>query len=80
MEHQRSYWLSFDESKITFITDNYSSDIKWEYYKYYKENRNSIFLFTESIYDAVACARSEIGDENYESLKAIVTKKITELD
>ena len=78
-ESKSNYWLKFDDSQISFEADTFSSNIKWEYYKYYQEYKDSIFIFPDSIYDAVFWSRSEIGQENYCRLKEIAEAKLTML-
>lgn len=76
IENKRTYWLMFDDSQISFSTDMHNSNIKWAHYKYYKEYGNSIYIFPQKIYEAVACSRSELGSENYDQLKEIVQRKL----
>ena len=76
VENKLNYWLAFDETQISFSTETYSSNIKWEYYKYYKENKDSLYIFQTSSYDAIACSKTEIGERNYDLLKEIVIRKL----
>ena len=73
------YQLSFDSEKIYFTTDDFTSEIKWSYYKYYAIHKNSIFIFRESnVYEAIYYSQNELGTENYERLKTIVSKSLIE--
>jgi hypothetical protein len=76
VENKLNYWLAFDETQISFSTETYGSNIKWEYYKYYKENKDSLYIFPASSYDAIACSKTEIGERNYDLLKDIVIRKL----
>lgn len=73
----KSFSIAFDEEKITFITETFKSDINWEYYKYYSEDKNSIYIFPErNVYDAIYFSKNELGANNYEILKNIVKTKL----
>jgi len=71
------YQMAFDEEKISFITENWKSEILWSYYSFYSINKNNIYLipFT-NIYTATCIAESEIGHENFEKLKAVAEAKL----
>lgn len=79
-ENQLNYWLTFDDTHISFGADTYNSNVKWEYYKYYKEHGDSIYIFPDSIYHAIFWSKSEIGQENYDRLKQIAEIKLTALN
>ncbi|MGN6163535.1 MAG: hypothetical protein ACTHOF_03260 [Flavisolibacter sp.] len=73
--------LTFDEEKLTFITDTYKTEIKWDYYKFYAEHRSSIFLFSEeNLYEALYFSSTDIGQHNFEQLKNIAKKRLKLLD
>lgn len=75
------YKISFDYEKIVFESETSRTELNWEYYKYWLENGNSLFIFPkDSLYDAICYSKSDLGEENYNSLKAIVTEKLTKLD
>lgn len=70
-------FLSFDNDKLYFITDNYKSEVNWEYYKYYGEDDASIYFFPEkNIYEAVYFSSKDIGEENFIHLKTIAQSKL----
>lgn len=79
VDNNLNYWLTFDDAQISFSTDIHSSNIKWEYYKYYKEYKDSIYISPHNIYETVAFCRSEIGQTHYDLLKKIVMKRLTAL-
>lgn len=70
----------FDEEKLLFETGSYKSEIKWDYYKYWAENKDSLFIFPErSIYEAIYYSKTELGIDNYDNLKRIVGSKLISL-
>ena len=74
------YIFYFDEEKIAFTTPTYKTEFVWEYYKYWVENNNSIFIFPpNSIYDAVYFSTADLGNENYKQLKEIASSKLINL-
>lgn len=74
------YWLTFDETYISFSTDVQQTNLKWEYFKYFKEYGDSIYIFPDRIYESIACSKSEIGISIYGRLKGIVEKKLKPLN
>lgn len=73
--------LTFDEEKLTFITDTYKTEIKWDYYKFYAEHRSSIFLIPEaSLYEALYFSPTDIGQHNFEQLRNIAKTRLKLLD
>jgi hypothetical protein len=80
IQNKTKYWLTFNESDISFSTDIKNSSIKWEHFKYYKEVGDSIYIFPDKIYESIACSKSEIGIPNYDQLKGIVQEKLEVLD
>lgn len=76
----KHYFLSFDEEGIGFSTDTYTSTMKWDYYKYYIEHRDSLFIFPDSIYHAMTCSISDLGTEEYQRLKVIISTKLEVLE
>lgn len=75
-----SYYLFFDAEKISYSTSTYKTDLSWEYYKYWSEDKNSIYIFSESTYEGLYYSHRELGIENYERLKDIVALKLISLD
>jgi amino acid transporter len=74
------FQFAFDEEKLYFVSENYSMNFKWDYYKYYAINKNSIFIFTEkNIYEAVCFSQNEIGIDNYDRLNKIASEKLIPL-
>ena len=80
-ESSTPFLFSFDNEALSFVTEDFRSDIKWGYYKYYAENKNSIFMFPEkSLYEAIFYSKTELGQENYEALCSIAASKLIALD
>lgn len=76
-----NFQFSFDNEKLYFVTDNYNTDIKWDFYKYYAIDKGSIFIFPpNNIYEALYYSKNELGDANFESLKQIASTKLILLD
>jgi hypothetical protein len=70
-------YMIFDKDKLTFITDTYKSDINWEFYKYYGEDKISIYIFPErNLYEALYFSAGDIGEDNFKQLKAIAKSKL----
>jgi hypothetical protein len=80
VESKLTYWLMFDENQISFSTEIHNSNIKWEYYKYYLVHKDSIYIFPESIYEAIVCSKIEIGEISFNRLKEIVAQKLKALN
>jgi hypothetical protein len=67
----------FDDKRLLFKTESHTSEIKWEYYKYWTENKDSLFIFPEkNIYEAIYYSKSELGVDNYDDLKRIAGSKL----
>ena len=79
-KNQLNYSITFDNDKISFITDEATLDIDWVHYQYYSEYNNSLYVFSETKpSDSLYYSKNEIGEINYNQLKAFVTSKIPEL-
>jgi hypothetical protein len=64
--------FSFDDKELHFVTDSYKTDIKWNYYKYYAVDKDSIFIFNKAnIYDAIYYSKNELGNKHFDDLKQI---------
>jgi hypothetical protein len=73
--------MAFDNEKLTFITDTYKTEIKWDYYKFYTEYRNSMFFIPkDNLYEAIGISPSEIGQINFNELREIAKLKLELLD
>jgi hypothetical protein len=67
----------FDDKRLLFKTESHTSEIEWAYYKYWTENKESIFIFPEkNIYEAIYYSKSELGLDNYDDLKRIAGSKL----
>ena len=78
---ESSYKFYFDNEKLSFETSTYKTELTWDYYTYWIENKNSIFLFTKSnIYEALYYSESDLGKTNYLELKNIASEKLEKLD
>jgi hypothetical protein len=67
----------FDDKRLLFKTESHTSEIKWEYYKYWVENKDSLFIFPEkNLYEAIYYSKSELGIDNYDNLKRIAGNKL----
>jgi hypothetical protein len=75
-----NYKLSFDQEKILIEAPTYKMEFSWEYYSYWAENKNSIFIFPcSNLYDALYYSKSDLGEENYLEFKNIATTKLIRL-
>ncbi|MDH7460741.1 hypothetical protein QEG73_05605 [Chitinophagaceae bacterium 26-R-25] len=67
----------FDDKRLLFKTESHTSEIKWEYYKYWVENKDSLFIFPEkNLYEAIYYSKAELGMDNYDNLKRIAGSKL----
>jgi hypothetical protein len=67
----------FDEKRLLFKTESSMSELKWDYYKYWTEDKNSLFIFPEkNIYEAIYYSKAELGVDNYDNLKRIAENKL----
>jgi uncharacterized membrane protein len=74
-------YMSFDNDKISFITDTYQSDINWEFYKYFGEDKTSIYIFPErNLYEALYFSAGDIGEENFKLLKSMAKLKLKPIE
>jgi len=72
--------MSFDNEKISFETNSYKTELKWDYYDNYALDKNSIFIFTHrNIYEALYYSQNEIGIDNFLMLKTVVTEKLKKM-
>ena len=79
-KNESTYTLYFDEEKISFSGPNYKTELAWEYYQYWTEKNNSIFIFPPgSLYNAIYYSIVDLGVDNYKLLKDIASSKLTEL-
>jgi len=70
----------FDEEKIVFEGATFKTEVAWNHYMYWTENRNSLFIFPpNNIYDALAFSISELGTVNFLKLKNYASSKLEEL-
>jgi hypothetical protein len=77
---EKSTELRFDNDSISYRTNKYNTELKWEYFNFFKEHKNSIFIFDNvSIYNALYFSENELGIDNYAKLKTIVIGKLTPL-
>lgn len=73
--------MTFDNEKLTFLTDTYKTEIKWDYYKFYTEYKGSIFFIPkDNLYNAISFSFSEIGQNNFNDLIEIANSKLEPLD
>jgi hypothetical protein len=78
--YYKSYYLSFDDEKIYFTSDNHSGNLTWKYFKYYHIKDDILFLISENnIYDHMAFSEEEIGRENLSKMLLIAEKKLSPL-
>lgn len=70
----------FDDKRLLFKTESHTSEIRWEYYKYWVENKDSLFIFPEkNLYEAIYYSKAELGVDNYDNLKRIAGSKLASL-
>lgn len=73
--------MAFDEDKLIFITETYKTEVKWDYYKFYTEYKNSIFFIPEkNLYEALYFSPGDIGQSNFDQLKNIAKMRLKLLD
>ncbi len=73
--------MTFDEEKLSFVTDSYKTEIKWDYYKFYSEHKKSIFFIPEdSLYEALYFSPADIGQDNFDQLRNIAKSRLRLLD
>jgi len=73
--------MTFDNEKLTFITDTYKTEIKWDYYKFYTEYKDSIFFIPkDNLYQSISFSFSEIGQNYFNDLIDIAKSKLKPLD
>lgn len=76
-KNNTKFQLAFNDEGISFITDTWNSNTKWETYKYYAEYKNSIFIIpANDLYASSFHSKNDLGIDNYERLKAIVSSKL----
>ena len=75
------YYITFDEDKLTFITNEVKTEVVWSYWHGYAEVEEMLVLFVKGyLYSTNTFSDAEIGLENLEQLKAIVRRKVIKLD
>lgn len=63
------------------MTDTYKVEYAWNYYKYYAEDKSSVYIFSErGIYEAFYVSITDIGIENFENLCAKTRLKLTSIN
>jgi hypothetical protein len=73
--------MAFDEEKLIFITETYKTEVKWDYYKFYAEYKNSIFFIPEkNLYEALYFSPGDIGQANFNQLKNIAKMRLKLLE
>lgn len=73
--------MTFDNEKLTFITDTYKTEIKWDYYKFYTEHKDFMFFIPkDNLYNTTSFSPSEIGQNNFNDLRDIAKSKLKPLD
>ena len=79
-DKDKPFKFGFNDDNLFFETETYKSEIKWDYYKYWTESDNSIFIFpSNNIYEAIYYSNSEIGQDNYDKLKQLASIKLKPL-
>jgi hypothetical protein len=74
-----SYIFGFDTDRLKFITHTYQSELKWDYYKYFAEHEQNLFIIPEAnLYQCVFFHMDELGADNYASLKSICEQKLVQ--
>lgn len=72
------YEMGFDDERLYYLTDNINSETKWEHFKFYAIKSTHLFLIpANNLYEATCVSQSEIGAENFEKLKILVSIKLT---
>ncbi len=79
-DNQSNHYLKFDEEQISVSNELSESIVKWDYFKYYSEYNQVLFILKEkSLYDTLSFSPLNIGTENLEKLKLIVHTKLIPL-
>ncbi len=73
-------FMSFDNEKISFVTNTYKTELNWDYYANYAFDKDSIFIIpSRNIYEALYYSQTEIGVDNFEALKTLATEKLNQM-
>jgi hypothetical protein len=77
-----NYFIAFDNDKFITIADTFKIETNWEFYRYYSEDKEDVYIYPigRSLYDALCVSKSEIGDVNYSELITIVRSKLVSFD
>lgn len=72
-----NYFMSYDTNGITHSSDDYKTELKWNHFVGYLNNRDSVFLFPKgSIYSCISFSKFEIGKEHLDNLLELVKVNI----
>jgi len=75
------FTFSFDAERIYYSAGEQRWDLSWSYYKYWCEDKDSIYIFKESnIYEALYYSKNELGLDIYNHLKEIANDRLIKLD
>ncbi|HMG83693.1 MAG TPA: hypothetical protein VK559_11705 [Ferruginibacter sp.] len=78
----QTHFIAFDADKFTTITNNISVEHNWDFFKYYTECKDDIYIYPDkrSLYSAMSVSRSDIGEDYYNELVTIVRSKLISFD
>ena len=69
------YKFSWDSERISYSTEKYDTSLKWDMFKYYTENKNTIYIFNgRNTYEALCYTETELGHDYYQNLKGIASR------
>ncbi len=70
----------FNDEVISYKSDKYDTALKWDYFTYFKEHKNSIFIFdNQNTYQALYFSDRELGIDNFQTFKNIISQKLKPL-
>ncbi|KAA5549038.1 hypothetical protein F0145_00080 [Adhaeribacter rhizoryzae] len=71
--------LEFNQDLIKVTTEKFNSEVKWEYFRAYLEEENTIYILMEQISSTWSFSKQEIGEDALNKLKQIVKEKLPPL-
>ncbi|QMU31355.1 hypothetical protein [Adhaeribacter radiodurans] len=72
-------FLEFNNEWVKYTTPKTKSEIKWEYFRAYLEEADTIYLLLEQVNSTWSFSRNEIGHDGLSNLKRIAKAKLTYL-
>jgi hypothetical protein len=77
---KETFMFSFDSEHLHYSTNTNNTSIKWDAFKYFVEDKTSIYLLDEeNPYKTLFYSCQELGLDNYNRLKEIASNKLIPL-